>query len=124
MSRKNRSKEIKRDVADRFVWVIENGLGMKLNAAAKKLGYKTPSTLYSIKKGRCNPDIEKVVELSKLADTQGHVPSLDWVLTGYGQAMRPTKLTTNNKYVDDIINILSTKTKEEVNAVYTLLQIK
>ena len=121
MSRKNRSKEIKRDVADRFVWVIENGLGIKLNAASKKLGYKTPSTLYSIKKGRCNPDIEKVVELSKLTDRNGFSPNLDWVLTGHGKAMRDSEPSSCNPFIDDIINILSTKTKEEIKAVYTLL---
>lgn len=69
-------------LSERIKFVREK-LGISQSVLAKELGLESPMAISSYESGKTEPDISKLIKLSKMANV-----TLDWLLTGEGEMKR------------------------------------
>lgn len=116
MSKTKRSGQHQSDLCQRFEVALEL-LGLTPSSAFERLGYSTPSTLYSVVAGRCLPDMTRLVALSKLETSDGRRINVDWLVTGCGPKVIPTPRRSSA----EIERLLTALSKEKFEALTRLL---
>jgi len=117
MGNVKRSSITKTQLSDRFRESLVI-LGLTPVTAYELLGYTNPSTIYSINAGRCLPDLTRLLKLSTLRTPGGYRINIDWIITGEGEKLLPSKQTARNIKVEKILSTCSTK---KISAIMTLL---
>lgn len=97
-------------------------LCLSISQAAVLLGYSTPATLYSVKAGRCFPDVAKLRKLSTIVGVSGMRPNLDWILTGGGSPMIQREKKVKERIKADLVKRLDHQPTEKLLAAHVLLQ--
>lgn len=118
MSRKKRDEIYCDSFSHRFREALEI-LGESPVTVYEKLGYSTPSTLYSIASGRCLPDIARLAGLSELKSPGGYRINIDWLLTGRGEKLLITSGARKKRH--EIEDILERCTRKQLTALVTIL---
>ena len=116
MSKSKRPPPDQAELCKRFKESLDF-LGLTPSSAYIKLGYTTPSTLYSVMAGRCFPDMTKLVALSKLRASNGRRINIDWLVTGVG----PKAYPSSRRHSSEVENLLALAPKEKLEALAILI---
>ena len=83
MSRTQRPVEAAQQISRRLLSLLTGDLNMTLSDASRAMGYATPATLQSVKKGKSLPDAARLGEFAtRFASETGREVNLHWLLTG------------------------------------------
>ena len=107
MSRTQRPVEAAQQISSRLLSLLTDDLNMTLSDASRAMGYATPATLPSVKKGRTLPDAARLGAFAtKFAQETGREINLHWLLTGRDGPFlgEPRPRRTASKLDIDIIN--------------------
>ncbi len=84
MARTKRDPKSRRDMCDRFVWLMETALRLRPGVLAKMLGYTNATTITKVKQREAFPDPERLRTLAGIKTKDGACPNLHWLITGDG----------------------------------------
>jgi len=107
MSRTQRPADAAQQISRRLLSLLTDDLNMTLSDASRAMGYATPATLQSVKKGKTLPDAARLSAFAtKFAQETGCEVNLHWLLTGrdgpFLEDQRPRR--TASKLDIDIID--------------------
>ncbi len=105
MSRTQRPAEAARQISKRLVSLLTDDLNMTLSDASRAMGYATPATLQSVKKGKTLPDAARLGAFAtKFAQETGREVNLHWLLTGRDGPFLQEMRSSSSRLDIDIID--------------------
>jgi len=117
-----RDAEVVEAIGKRFCELL-NLLPGSLSSASKLLGYKKPSTVYTIKKGKTLPDMVRLKTLAEQQIGDGLKPNIHWLVTGEGDMLvAETTVAQSGSSIDKICSELAGQPEEKLQAILTLLK--
>lgn len=113
-------KRIAADIGQRIIDILGDLPG-SLRMESEHLGYRSPSTIYAVKKGQSLPDIVKLWRLAGRVSS-GQRPNIDWIVTGEGDRM--IQGAVEDELERMVKNKLLGQPREKLQAILTLLDAK
>ena len=121
MSRTQRPAEAAHQISKRLVSLLTDDLNMTLSDASRAMGYATPATLQSVKRGKTLPDAARLgAFVTKFAQETGREVNLHWLLTGRDEPfLQETRPRRSASKLD--VDIIDKAMKLDVSAKRALL---